>query len=291
MKNVAEKVFGQAAPFLNTIEDLLPAALQHRYRFSSDESFDAWRNSDKFEISQLNALTSLELVDKAHLAATTALIRTKSWADAVCLTYQADNFLGWASTARGLVENAGDVVDGLLQIAPAFAENHRTIQQCLSGKMKSKTMIFSALEKPLDHFVHAKWMRAKKGEEQPLKAKDNVEYVKGLETVIPGITRFYHRLCAICHPSNASIDYLYDMGTLNQRGFRLSRSKGIDEIENLNVEFPDVLAASLMMSCNPCLLILRVLHKFNVHPKIHALKRLDWDQIKMWRSIEKQLKN
>jgi hypothetical protein len=44
------------------------------------------------------------------------------------------------------------------------------------------------------------------------------------------------------------------------------------------------------MCCNPPLLILRVLHKFGIHPKLSALKKVDFSTIKMWSAIEKLLK-
>jgi len=132
-------------------------------------------------------------------------------------------------------------------------------------------------------------MRSKKGEDNPLKAKDNVFYVGQLESVLPGATMLYHRLCAICHPSNMSIDYLYHLSTENG-GLKLVPANDVTAITELRKEFPTALRDALMMSCNPPLLILRVLHKFGIHPKLVALKNLPWAKIKMWPEIEKSLR-
>ncbi|SFL59862.1 hypothetical protein SAMN03159423_2731 [Bradyrhizobium sp. NFR13] len=289
MNSATNELFGRSSSLLKVIEEILPTALEHRYRFSTDDSFEKWRRSAEFNIPQLNVITSLELIDKAHLSAVTALIRTKAWADATCAAHTSRNFFSWAASSRGLIENAGDIVDGLLQIAPTLASNHRAISACLTGRMDTKIAIFSEIEKPLDHFVLAGWLRTKRGEQNPLKAKDNAEYVKVLEPVTPDAPNFYRRLCSICHPSNASIEFMYDLDALDSGGFKLSRNKDIDEIKKTLREFPDVLAGSLMMSCNTALLILRVLHKFKYHPKIPYLKTLDWRDVKMWASIESDL--
>jgi len=79
-----------------------------------------------------------------------------------------------SSAARGLLESSGDIVDALLNIAPTLAEYHHEISNCLSGQ-EVKIINVTDLERPLDHFVHARWMR---GSDKVIKAKDNVEYVR-----------------------------------------------------------------------------------------------------------------
>ena len=68
------------------------------------------------------------------------------------------NFLGWAASVRGLLESAGDTVDGLLSIPLSLAQRHGTIRRCLAGEEKERMVVYSELEAKLDHFVHARWM-------------------------------------------------------------------------------------------------------------------------------------
>jgi len=290
MQSTARKLFGGAARYLDIIDDILPVALRHEYRFMSDEAFAQRQKSDDFRIEELNFITSLELVEKAHLAAVTALIRTKRWVEAICLMADADNFVGFASTARGLVESAGDIVDGLQKIALSLAEYHNEISVCLAGK-ESGFVIMKELEEPLDHYVHARWVRVKAGDDKQIKSKDNASYVRALETTVPGALSLYHRLCSITHPSSASIDYLYDIDPARVRGLKLAPSKDASAIDALSREFPSALHDVLMMSCNPSLLILRVLHKFGIHPQLKSLKKLEFANIKTWPAIEEHLKH
>jgi hypothetical protein len=285
--SAARQLFKQSAPLLNLIDGLIPIACQHTYTFVSDDWYRDWLQSNDFSLKRQNFIIAMELVDKAHLSAVTALMRAKRWADAACISYEKENFLSWAASSRGLLESAGDTVDGLLNIPASLAQVHQQITRFLSG-FDEVALMADELERQLDHFVHAKWMRTKRGEHSVLKAKDNAEYVGVLEKVVPGIKSLYHRLCSVCHPSNSSIEYFYEFNP--ETGFRLSTAKDKAAILSLCGEYPDALQDVLMMHCNPALLILRVLHRFQVHPQLKALRNLDWKQSKMGAQIEEVLK-
>jgi hypothetical protein len=329
--DTANKLFGRAAFYLTVIDAITPIALSHEYSFFSDEWFAEWAKTENFTVEGANSVLALELVDKAHLAAVTALerfpirltrklqgswpesaldsmfvafpigkpvstfpgnalMRAKRWADAICLMYDNPNFVGWAASVRGLLEGAGDTVDGLLNISPTLAEHHRTIRRCLAGEERENFVGYSELEAKLDHFVHARWIRTKRGEETPLKAKDNATYVGILETAVPGILKLYHKLCAICHPSSESISYFYDYSPQDGGRLRLAPANDKNAIAAVCDEHPTALADALMMCCNAPLYTLRVLHKFRIHPKLAILNKLDWEQIKMGAEIERHLK-
>src|ERR1700730_7108960 len=96
----ANKLFGRAAFYLTVIDPITSIALTHEYSFFSDERFAEWPKTGSFTVERANSVLVLELVDKAPLAAVTALMRAKRWADAICLMYDNPNFVGWAIIAR-----------------------------------------------------------------------------------------------------------------------------------------------------------------------------------------------
>src|ERR1700732_3084902 len=89
-------------------------------------------------------------------------------------------------------------------VEPGSREYSTVHPQC---RQRPPTGLALPLPAKLDHFVHARWMRTKRGDDSPLKAKDNATYVGILESAVPGILKLYHKLCAICHPSSESISY------------------------------------------------------------------------------------
>lgn len=288
--STSKKLFGRSAGYLDVIDTIMPIALTHEYRFVSDEWFAQWHTTESATVERINFFVSWDLVERAHLAAITSLMRTKRWADATCLMYDNANFVGWAASVRGLLESAGDTLDGLLNIPLPLAEHHRAIRRCLAGEKTNKLVGYTELERKLDHFVHGRWMRTKRGEDNPLKAKDNADYVGVLERAVPGVLKLYHQLCAVCHPSNESIKYFYDFD-VGHGGSKVAPANDAKAIAAICTEYSAALPDALMMSCNPPLCILRVLHKFSIHPKLTALNRFDWKATKLSAEIERHLKN
>jgi hypothetical protein len=278
--STAKKLFGRAAKYLELIDEIVPIATSHDYEFVSDEWFSSWARSEHSSIEKVNHIIMHELLEKSHLAAITAVIRASRWADAVCRMYEVSNFVGWAASFRGLLESAGDTVDGLSNIPTSLARNYQLIARSLA-ETEHNLAGASELEHHLDHFVHAKWARKANG---VLQAKQNVDYIKALEQVIPNVVTLYHKLCAICHPSSGSIDYSYDY--VPGKSFRVSPSKDSEAISAFYHEHSSVLHDALMLHCNPPLLTLRVLHKFRIHPRLKMLRKLDWDGIKVGPEIE-----
>lgn len=280
-------LFGErAGAYIHTIDKILPKAANHIYRFWDDETVDAWVKSQEFDVAACNAILASELIDKSHLAATTALFRSKQWVAAACFSYEGGNFVGWASAVRGLAESAGDILDGLMNVGPSLAENHTIIRSALLGRLHVNLIDFSEIDATLDHYVLAKWMRGAKG--NVLKAKENAEYIGMLERGnVPKILEFYRRLCGVTHPSSLSIDYLFKP---TKNGMRLEFDNERQNIDSLILEYPEILPQLVVFSCNPALIILRVLHTFKYHPNLKDLKRLDWNSVPVWATIERSLK-
>jgi hypothetical protein len=283
------KLFKGAVRYFPLIAQIVPRALQHRYSFVSDEWFrDAW-DTGKLSVAERNHIIVLELLEKSHLAAVSTLIRIERWADAVCIMHDTTNFPGFASAMRGLIENGGDSVDGLLNIAISLAKNHRNLSQALAREMKADRINCAEIERPLDHYVHAR--RTGKKERHPVfSAKASVDYVRQIGASLPDAVSLYHRLCAIVHPSNASIDWLFDLDAEGDRRMKLAANDA-GKIAALCDEFPEVADVTLQRTCNSALLILRVLHKFRLHPKIPELRKLDWSQVRAGREIERLLQS
>jgi hypothetical protein len=282
-KDILRNTFGDPVAFyVGIFEEIQPILALHEYQFINDEVWNELVNSGKLDPSTYNHVLSLELIDKAHLAAVTALFRNVQWLKSIAVNYQQENFVGWAAATRGLLESVGDIVDGLSIVPSALAAYHLAISAGLAGRQNKGVYGFSELEHLLDHFVLAKWMRAPKGDVR--KAKENHEYVQTIP--LPCVMDLYRRLCGITHPSSASIEYLFEPSS---DGFKVDFGKDAKSIDRLISEFPEVSSSILAYGCNPPLLILRVLHKFGRHPKLSALRQIDFSPIPAWSQIKRDL--
>lgn len=287
------ELFGQSSDLLSWAEKVLPRLLQHNYSFIDDESLDEWRNSASFNVGELNRIVALDVIEKAHLVAVTSLIRTMRWADGICLSYVNSNFVVFAASMRGLLESAGDIVQGvvntpsdsIVNVTLTIAQYHKKFRRALTGQIKDREWHLSELQKALGHFIHGKWMRTAKSNptQTYLKAKDNIEYVRNLAGKIPNVESLYHRLCAVAHPSSASIDYHFDLDQVES--MRLNPEADLDAIKHITGEFPNALPSAIQHSINPTLWLLIVLHKFEHHPQLPELKGIIWSN-KTWEKIK-----
>jgi hypothetical protein len=283
-----KKLFNEASRYFPLLEEIMPRLMRHRYSFMSDDWFREQVNAGKLSLAQMNAVIAGDLLEKAHLVAATSLIRIVRWADAICLMYDAENFPGFAGALRGLIENGGDSVDGLLNIAPALATHHRRLNEMLGGRMSSELGDCSALEQMLDHYIHAGWAGRKS--DPVFAAKPNADYIRVIEKVVPSALSLYHRLCAIVHPSNESIRWLFDFDELGDRRIALTMDDAA-KIKTICEEFPSAIGETFAITCNCAVLTLRVLHKFPLHPKLPELKKLDWSAVKLGREVEQLLRS
>lgn len=281
------RLFNRADLYFPLLEKIVPRVASHRYTFISDDWFKEQVDAGKLSPAEMNAVVAVDLLEKAHLAAATSLIRISRWADAVCLMYEANNFPGFAGALRGLIENGGDTVDGLMNIPVALAEHHRTLNEMLHGRMASDFADCSGLEHFLDHYIHAGWARKKS--DRVRAAKANAEYVSLIERVVPSALSLYHRLCAIVHPSDQSISWLFDFDELGDRRVALN-TDDTAKIAGICDEFPTAIGQTFSLTCNCALLTLRVLHKFPLHPKIPELRKLDWSSIRVGRDLDQLMR-
>ncbi|MBU0584031.1 MAG: hypothetical protein KKB66_16055 [Alphaproteobacteria bacterium] len=277
-------VFHDAELYFPIIESVLLRVQRHRYAFLSDEWYRQQVEIDALSVADRNQIVALDLIEKAHLAAVTSLIRIKRWADAAILMHSSENFLGFCGALRGLIEHSGDTVDGLLNLGGSIAANHRTLSQMFKGKVKKDLVDCSAMEAVVDHYIHAGWVNQKSVADRALAAKPNVEYVRLVERALPGAVTLYHRLCAIVHPSNASISWLYQFDP--ESGLLMVVPNDSERISSLCNEFPEAASVTLQLACNSALITLRVLHKFGHHPQLPELKGLDWRGVKFASEIE-----
>lgn len=288
--SIKTAIFGESVIYFSLIDTLLSRVRAHRYSFSDNEWLNERVEKGEIGVAACNQLMALDILEKAHLSAVTALIRIQRWAEAMCLMYQTENYPGYAGALRGLLENGGESVDGLLNVAATLADLHRTLKGMLAGKIDNVIVDCSAIEQVLDHFIHAGWTGKKPQNDPVATARANADYVRRIESGVPGAVSLYHRLCAIVHPSNMSINWLFNFDPRGDGRMTLG-SQDAERIRALHREFPNVANVTMQMTCNSALLTLRVLHKFPLHPKIPELKKLDWDKVKVGRDIEKMLRD
>ena len=91
IQSSASSSFGKATVYFELLPEVIRVATRHKYRFLPDEVFREWQRSEDYTVAARNRVVALELVDKAHLSAVAALLRTRRWADAVVTAHGQPN--------------------------------------------------------------------------------------------------------------------------------------------------------------------------------------------------------
>jgi hypothetical protein len=230
-----------------------------------------------------------EILFRAHMASVASIFRTTRWIDSAVNEYSSGNLFGWASACRALIESSGDIGHSLFKVAPTIAKHHRDIAVEISGKGAGPSSSSQALEDTLIHFSHAR--KIGNSEIDPPKshrALQTREYVKFIEEMkVEGAVDLYAELCEIVHPAASSVAVMF---VVENGKWSVNFNAEKARLNQLVASSAPVLSNVLMAAYNPPLLILRVLHNFNLFKKIAGLRKVQFDNIPVWKEIQRDLK-
>jgi len=203
----------------------------------------------------------LEILGRAHLAASTGIFRQLRWLTATATLAQTQNFLGFSSALRGLLESSADAHDGLAGVPGALAAMFSEIQKAVQGRLEQR-ILSSELEEKLIHFAFARRPRkSETGVPSAHVAKSAADYNRQLESSgSKRIADFYKTLCEVTHPGASSV-YAF-IRQVDQDHEVLDPSGDLGLIKGLCDEFRPEVDRLLQMGTNPMLLTLKVLNEF-----------------------------
>ncbi|MGR3761738.1 hypothetical protein ACUXV3_16650 [Roseobacteraceae bacterium NS-SX3] len=255
MKNVAP-IFGEPVQTimhnLSTLVDELRGG-DIVYNFWSESEFRevALKDMDRAGIQYWR-----EILDRAHFASATSIIRTVNWVRAIDSAYEDNNFLSFMSSVRALTEFSGDAVHSLNQLPLTIAENSSEISRMLGGN--SNPFVSSIdLENSLIHYTHARKLKKGDASSENHRAEQTHVYVKRLEPYAPKIYEMYTVFCGYAHPAAQSVGA--HMRPLNENDWSLTVDPGKDLISSFIVEWCSQFSELPMLATNQALCTLKVL--------------------------------
>ena len=286
-----EELFGFAARlYVPLFRQIIPRVFRVHYEFQDNASFEREIRTGVHDPKEVNRIVWLEILMRAHIVVSGSLYRNCRLIDASVREYRGSNLPGWASCVRALLESIGDSADALRAVPGTLAENHRTIQRCLSGK-ESRLGGSKELEDRLIHFTHGRRLDPADKDRVPAshKAKPTKDYVAELEAHgLPGVPSLYGELCEHSHPAASSIAYCFapvDDGST----FRIDPHRDRIRIDGIVEQHRQVFGNLLGACFNSMLLSLRVFHVFGLFPALPELHSVDLTPIPAWATIKRHL--
>lgn len=280
-------IFGNAInPYSRLINDIYPEIIEGEFYFEPEEIFTRKIESGE-SVAYYNRVVWTEVLYRSRIAAVSAILRGARWIDSVTREYEANNVFGFAGACRSLMEAAGDTGDSLGGIALTLAKEHNKITMALRGKCNDVLHHPKEIEDILIHFTHARKVGRNEEIPESHKAKPSWKYVKYIENMkIEGANELYSELCEIVHPAAMSVHvFLEYSGAIG----KFNRETEKRYIEVLAKRCQSIFGGVLMANFNPPILILKVLHQFDLFPPVKALRRHNLSNIPIWREIEKAL--
>jgi hypothetical protein len=253
-------LMGEAVPiYVSTLTPIASqlASMRQVYFYMDEHSFKGLLRKS---ISEGMKVYWMEILGRAHLAACAGILRQLRWLHAVAALAQAENFIGFSSALRGLLESSADALDALEQVAVTVADGFAYIQDAVNG-VAEKAVLSPDLENMLIHFAFAR--RPTKGESVPPAhvAKSAADYNARIErTGSKRVAEMYKVLCEVTHPAGASV-YCF-IRQLDRDHEMLDPNRDAVLIKKLADEFRPEIAHVLQMGTNPMLLALKTLHEF-----------------------------
>jgi hypothetical protein len=265
------------------INEIAPYLFRERYVFEDDEVFKSDLRDPKNGAAYAGRVYWHEILNRAHLNAVTAIIRTCRWADVAVREQDSGNLFGWAAACRSLMEAAGDTGHGLGSVPLTLATLHREIKAALKGTSSNTVALCEELENTLIHFSHARKIAKTQAAPESHKARQSAEYIGFLVSMkIAGVRDAYADFCEIVHPAEQSVSTLVAVRgktwVLDANGEQIS-------LETKAKLYRTTMEMVLVAALNPPILILKILDEFDVFTKIEPIRSRNLVNIPLWKKM------
>ena len=279
----------QVMQFVRMVDDLGLKRLTTRYSFMDVEEHAALMRDD---IGEGMRVYWSETLQRAHIAAVTAILRSRHWLSAVLSTKSERNALAFAAAFRGLMESAADTTTALVGTPLKLAHCYAEITDGLSG-LATAVVTSKELEDELIHYSHGRYVKNSEQASTPKshRARSTNEYLRVFDNLnVDRVTQCYRFLCDLTHPGAPSV-WMW-LSAVDSKGSEFILSTGQDEaiIASFWEQYETVVLDVLMFAFNAPVLALNTLNYFPIK-KLHTQELLnhDLDGLAAWRKCKHEL--
>ena len=279
----------QAKPFVALVDSLSLESLTTRYSFVDNEEYAELLTRD---VSEGMRIYWTEMLSRAHIAAVTAILRSRHWMSAVLSSYSERNALVFAAAFRALMESAADTSEGLRSTSPTLAHIHPKISEALAGRATSR-FESKELEDDLIRYTHARFLKADERDSLPDTHKAlRPSALKDLKALgnPDKVAAAYRFLSDLTHPAAASVSIWLAPVDATGLEFTLSPKQGEAVISAFVEVYETVLVDVLMLAFNTPVVVLNTLNQFPVR-EFHtpALLNADLGGLAAWRKTVSEM--
>lgn len=200
-----EPIFNGFSYLVSAIFKIVADFETFEYRFMAEQSYrDLIANStDPYDAQQI---CTAEIVQRAHVAAVTSLIRADRWLKGIVDAFEKDNLFAFAACFRGFLESCADSHYALGPVPRAFATHAEAFHECLNKIPRREIYHFDDLEDRLIHYSHGRKLSKSELAPESHRARHIRDYLEYLQKHGGETTQdFYAELCEVTHPAADSV--------------------------------------------------------------------------------------
>lgn len=277
------------ARFVEMVDDLGLERLETLYTFSDEGEY---RELLLRDVSEGMRVYWTETLQRTHLAAVTAILRSRRWLSGVVDAADENNFLALSASLRGLMESAADASTAFLGTPLKLAQFHSSITVCLAGQATT-VLVSSELENELIHYSHARHLKRSERANAPTshQARRVQEYLNIFgDQNADNVSRCYRDLCDLTHPGASSVWMWLASEDPTGSAFRLSTHQDETLIAEFLRQYATIPLELLMFAFNGPLITLSILNYFSIED-LHTPQLLSWnlDGIPAWTKCRDKL--
>lgn len=275
--------------YVEMVDDLGLERLDTRYTFMDVDEYRALLDRD---VGAGMRVYWSEMLQRAHLTAVTAILRSRRWLSGAQHATGEENFLLFASAFRSFMESAADASTALIGTPWTLARCHPLITEALEGRATTLSGSLG-VEDELIHYSHGRRITGPDRANAP--RSHRVRKVQNYRKVLEDpnsdhVKECYNDLCDLVHPGASSVWMWLDAVDETGLEFRLSTQRDKALIAGFLRQYPTIPLELLMFAFNAPAITLNVLNYFPVED-LHTPKLLNWqlDTIPGWTKCRDEL--
>ncbi|MCO6409487.1 hypothetical protein [Hoeflea alexandrii] len=283
-------LFGKSTEIYGRIvNDIAHDLIKERYTFEDISEFERKSRDEHTGREYTGRVYWTEMLCRAHMSSVASIFRTTRWIQVAIREHDAGSLYGCASACRSLIESAGDIGHSLNPVALTLAGIKDAVKAEISGKAGETMILSEDLENSFIHFTHARKVGKTETAPDSHKAMQAFQYINMVERMkIVGVKAFYADLCEIVHPAAESVRVTF---VPDNDAWIVDPLQERAVLDAMIAERKQALQGIVMASYNAPLMILRVLHAFDIFTKLPGLRKYQFDKIPEWKKIEAVLRS
>ena len=274
--------------FVEMVDDLSLGSLETRYTFMDRDIHQDLLVRDMGEGMRVHWT---EILQRAHLTAVTAILRSRRWLFGVVQAKADNNLLVFAANLRGLLESAADSSTALKDVPATLACHHFSISESLAGGPKGD-FAPRQMEDRLIHYFHGRRLQAAERANAPQSHGVLLvqEYLKIFGDPNETVHQCYRYLCDLTHSGAYSVTMWFDFDDPTGLEYWLSTHQDKALIDDFLQHYATFFQQLIGSAFNVPVVTLNALNYFSVE-HLHTPKLLgcNLDSSPVWMECRDEL--